>query len=298
MTHGAPGRDARGAARARPSSRRGTAPCSRSTPRRPRSTRSDGRSPGIALRRAAPRPMRASASRSAATARSCARCAPTRGTPVPVFARQLRPGRLPRDGRARAACAEGFERALAGTLDVLQPAGDRARRAGADGHTRAQRRRGAPPGRRARRRALLRGRRRGGRQRALRRPGRRDARRLDRLQPRQRRAGDGVGRGGHGRLVHRAALAQRARARDRARRRADASTTARARRSRCRSTAARSARSRPQEIAARALRRRRRDAAADGGLELLPPPAREVRLAAVALRACRPAGPRSVPARW
>ena len=45
--------------------------------------------------------------------------------------------------------------------------------------------------------------------------------RIDRLQPRQRRPRDGVGRGGLRRLLHRAALADRARARGRARRPAD-----------------------------------------------------------------------------
>ncbi len=44
---------------------------------------------------------------------------------------------------------------------------------------------------------------------------------LHRLQPRQRRAGDGMGCGGLRRVVHRAALAHRARARGRARRPAD-----------------------------------------------------------------------------
>ena len=47
------------------------------------------------------------------------------------------------------------------------------------------------------------------------------ARRVDGLQPRQRRAGHGLGRGGLRRVVHRAALADGARARRRARRRAD-----------------------------------------------------------------------------
>ena len=43
---------------------------------------------------------------------------------------------------------------------------------------------------------------------------------LDRLQPRQRGSGDGLGGGGNGRLVHRPALPERTRPRDRARRRA------------------------------------------------------------------------------
>ena len=54
----------------------------------------------------------------------------------------------------------------------------------------------------------------------------RDARRLDGLQPGQRRPGAGLGRGGLRRLVHRAALADRAGARRRAGRRARRSTTA------------------------------------------------------------------------
>ena len=89
-------------------------------------------------------------------------------------------------------------------------------------------------------------RRRGGRQRALRRPRRRDPGGLDRLQPRQRRARDGVGGGGLRGLLHRAALDDRARAGGRARRPSDASTTARASRSTSPSTGARSARSPPR----------------------------------------------------
>ena len=57
--------------------------------------------------------------------------------------------------------------------------------------------------------------------RPLRRPGGRHAGRIDGLQPRQRRSGDGLGRRGHGRLVHRAALVDRAGAGGRAGRHAD-----------------------------------------------------------------------------
>jgi hypothetical protein len=102
---------------------------------------------------------------------------------------------------------EGFARALAGTLDVLSlpaievegPAGTHVALNDLSLHRKV-----------------------GGRKRALRRPRRRHARRLDRLQPGQRRPGDGLGRGRHGRVLHRSALAQRPRPRGRARRRADA----------------------------------------------------------------------------
>ena len=135
---------------------------------------------------------------------------------------QLRRDRLPRDGRAAATCEDGIARALSGDFELLRlPAIvlDWPRRSARperrlDGD---QRRRDPPQGRRAGRRARLRARRRGGRQRALRRPRGRHAGGLDRLQPRQRRPGDGVGGGGLRRVVHRAALADRARARGRAR---------------------------------------------------------------------------------
>ena len=91
-----------------------------------------------------------------------------------------------------------------------------------------QRRLDPPQGRRARRAARLRvdGEEVGSR--ALRRARRRHAGRLDGLQPRQRRPGAGLGRGGLRRVVHRAALADRAGAGRRAGRRADGRTTARA----------------------------------------------------------------------
>ena len=107
---------------------------------------------------------------------------------------------------------------------------------------RDQRRLDAPPARQSRRLPRLLGRARRGRAGPLRRPRGRHARRLDRLQPRQRRAGDGLGRGGLRGLVHRAAFADRARARGRPGRRADGPATARPRRpSTSRSTAGRSA---------------------------------------------------------
>ena len=137
-----------------------------------------------------------------------------------------------------------------------------------------QRRLLSPQGRRARGAARLRRRRRGGRLRALRRPRGLHAGRLDGLQPRQRRPGHGLGRGGLRRVVHRAALADGARARRRARRRADASRTAAARRSTSPSTAARRARSRRAARSPRASCARR--AARPGPrLVLLPPPARK-----------------------
>ena len=86
---------------------------------------------------------------------------------------------------------------------------------------RDQRRRDPPQGRRAGRRARLRPRRRGGRKRALRRARGGDAGGVDRLQPRQRRARDGVGGGGVRGVVHRAHSMSRARAGGRARRPAD-----------------------------------------------------------------------------
>ena len=222
MTHGRPAETARGAARARRDWRPRTAPCSRSTPTRPTKHAPALGHRGRRARRCAGRRATSScASRSAATARSCARCAPTRARRCRCsrvnfgevgFLATVEPDRM----------REGFERALAGTLDVLQPAGDRDRR---PGRARTSRSTTSRVHRKVGGRVaelVLRGRRRGGRQRALRRAGRRHAGRLDRLQPRQRRAGDGLGRGRHGRVVHRAALAERARARDRARRRADA----------------------------------------------------------------------------
>ncbi len=136
-------------------------------------------------------------------------------------------------------------------LRAAAPAGDRrrVRHRRADGD---QRRRDPPQGRRARRRARLRARRRGGRQRPLRRARRRHAGRLDRLQPRQRRTGDGVGGGGLRRVVHRAALDHRACAGRRPRRPPARSTTARASRSTSPSTAARRARSPPGRRSTRA----------------------------------------------
>ena len=102
----------------------------------------------------------------------------------------------------------GYRRAFAGDFEVLSLpgislAGERGRVA------RDQRRLDAPPAGQARRRPRVCGRRGRDRARPMRRTRRRDPRRLDRLQPRQRRAGDGLGRGGPRGLVHRAAFADR-----------------------------------------------------------------------------------------
>ncbi len=79
----------------------------------------------------------------------------------------------------------------------------------------------SPPGRRARRAARVWGRGLGGGLGALRRARRLHGGRIDGLQPRQRRAGHGLGGGGLRRVVHRPALAHRARLGGRAGRRAE-----------------------------------------------------------------------------
>ena len=118
---------------------------------------------------------------------------------------------------------------------------------------------------------------RGGRPRALRRPRRRHARRLDGLQPRQRRAGAGVGRGGLRRLVHRAALADRARARRRARRPADRPQPLGERRRRVdRRAPGRRARA-PARPSTVGFLREAADLALLPGRDVLPAPARDVR---------------------
>ena len=165
------------------------------------------------------------------------------GTGVPVFAVNFGEiGFLATVDReaARGGNPAGIRRALRGAL----AAGDLAVGAagGVAGH---QRRVDAPPAGQPRRRPGLRGRRRRDRAGALRRAGRRHARRLDRLQPGQRRPGDGLGRGRLRGVVHRAALADRPGAGGRPDRRADRATTARARsRSTSPWTAARCARCR------------------------------------------------------
>ena len=138
---------------------------------------------------------------------------------------------------------------------------------------RVQRRLVPPARRRARRAARLRRRGRGGRVGALRRARGVHAGGLDGLQPRQRRAGDGVGRGGLRRLVHRAALADGARAGRRAGRRAE--------RLQSRPRGGRRQRRRPPGVPDRARRRARRTlrarrgaARAAAGLVVLPPAAR------------------------
>ena len=123
---------------------------------------------------------------------------------------------------------------------------------------------------------------RGGRVGALRRRRRRHAGGVDGLQPRQRRAGAGVGRGGLRRLVHRAALADRAGARRRAERHADDLRTARATGSTSSSTGGRSASWPPGEAVDARFRARRRAAGAGAGVDVLPAAAREVRPPVVA----------------
>ena len=140
------------------------------------------------------------------------------GTGVPVFAINF--GEIgflatvePQD------IEDGIRRALSGDFELLRlPAivlGEhgRAASAGRDASRRpdGDQRRGHPSqGGRAGRRARVRARRRGGRERALRRPGGRDPGGVDRLQPGQRRAGDGVGGGGVRGVVHRPPLDDRA----------------------------------------------------------------------------------------
>ncbi len=139
LTHARPGetRDALLELGARSRLRAGRAV--RSTPRSPRSTSSLAGVAGIALD--APAHGRGGAVRRARRRRhDPARAARLRADVGAGVRRQLRPGRVPLDSRAGAACATGFERALDGTLDVLQPAGDRARWSGRGSHIGAQRR--------------------------------------------------------------------------------------------------------------------------------------------------------------
>ena len=145
------------------------------------------------------------------------RAAPLRPHRRPGVRRQLRHGRFPRRGRAR--------RGRGGARAAPSPA--RSRRSTCP----AWRSRSAASARspsttsassaaaRAGRRAELQDRRRGGRQRALRRPRRRDARRLDRLQPRQPGPDPSLGREGLRGQLHLAPLADRAGAGRRPRRR-------------------------------------------------------------------------------
>ncbi len=150
--------------------------------------------PRLDARRAPLDPTSTSASRSAATARSSARCATYAGTGVPVFAINFgEMGFLATVDREDAQA--GSARALAGDFEVLSLPGieliGRARPVAGD-----QRRLDPPPAGQAGRRPGVLGRRRRGRPGALRRAGGRDAGRLDRLQPRQRRPGDGLGGAG------------------------------------------------------------------------------------------------------
>ena len=141
------------------------------------------------------------------------------GTGVPVFAVNFGEigflATVDRESRG-----DGHRGGIRGELRGALAAGDLAvgAVAGVAGH---QRRLDAPPAGQPRRRPRLRGGRRRDRAGALRRAGRRHPRRLDRLQPGQRRPGDGLGRGRLRGVVHRAALADRPGAGGRADRRAD-----------------------------------------------------------------------------
>src|SRR3954463_12614597 len=117
--------------------------------------------------------------------------------------------------------AAGMERAVAGDFETLTlpalaaetPAGTHPPTNDPPTPRRDQRPRDPPPPGHARRAAQLRRRRRGDRQRTLRRHRARHPGRVDRLQPRQRRAGHVRGRRGLRGVVHLAALADRAGAR-------------------------------------------------------------------------------------
>ena len=218
------------------------------TPEEAAQARARGRATGSSSTRPAGDDVDLVHRRSAATARSSPRCATTPARTCrcsrSTSARSASSRRSTRTGSA-----ERLRPRVRGEFDDARAAGDR-RRA-----TRRQRGSAMNDVSRAPQAGALRvadlaygARGRGDRARALRRPGRRHARGLDGLQPRQRRPGDGVGRGGLRRLVHRAALADRARAGRRAGGRARRSTTRRARsRSRCTSTAGRRASCAPGE---------------------------------------------------
>ena len=205
-----------------------------------------------------------------------ARCGATPGPSVPSSpSTSARSASWPRS--TPTACAEGFERAFSRRVRDDGAAGDHGRaprrRLG-----RVQRHLRAPPAGQARRRPRLRARRRGDRPRALRRARGLHAGGLDGLQPRQRRPGAGLGRGGLRRLVHRAALVHRAGAGRRAERRADDPQRARATtRSRSTSTAARAACCPPARTSRSSSARSYAAAGPAAGRELLPPPARAVR---------------------
>ena len=180
------------------------------------------------------------------------------GTAVPVFAVNFGEVGFLADARARGGRGVRLRARVRVRLRRPAPAGDRDgdRQRPVEG---VQRRLGAPQDRRARRAARLRRRGRGGRLGALRRARRLHPGRLDGLQPRQRRPGAGLGRGGLRRVVHRAALADGARAGRRAGRHAERHQP-RPRRRRRVDRRPPDLRDRPRRGAARALRARRRAA--------------------------------------
>ena len=196
--------------------RSGTSRCG-SIPRRRASTR---RSRGCGRRgRRRDRHRRGHRDRARRRRDDPARAAPLRAHQRPGLRRQLRRDRFPGDGRARATLRGASRSALAGefetlTLPAIAIEHDGSATWAINDVAIHRRPASASPSSPTRSAA-------GGRPRALRRPRRRDARRLDGLQPRQRRPGAGLGRGGLRRLVHRAAFADRACARRRARRPAD-----------------------------------------------------------------------------
>ena len=156
---------------------------------------------------------------------------------------------------------------------AARPRGDRRRRSAA----RPQRRLADPPPAQPGGRARLPPRRQGGRPRSLRRPGRGDARRLDRLQPRELRSDPRLGRRGLRGQLHRPAHAHRPTAGGGARRRALGHQRGRARsgRGRARRRAGRRACERGRDGGP--VPRRRRSPGPAAGRELLPAHPRQVR---------------------
>ncbi len=204
------------------------------------------------------------------------------GTGVPVFGVNYgEMGFLATVDRENA--EEGWRRALAGDFEMLSLPAIELSRFPRPPLAGDQRRLDQPPAGQPRRRSRLFGRRRRGRPRPLRRARRRHAGRLDRLQPRQRRSGDGLGGGGVRRLVHRPALADRAAAGGRARPIRSRSTTAAARRrSTSPSTAGRCACCRPARACEARFTRQPGHAGADPRHLVLQPAATEVRPARLA----------------
>ncbi|CAA9494189.1 MAG: NAD kinase, partial [uncultured Solirubrobacteraceae bacterium] len=140
-----------------------------------------------------------------------------RGHRRPGLRGQLRPGRLPRDHHRARLHGAGPAAGVSRRIRHLRAAVDH-HRASAGDVDRVQRRLGPPQGRPVRGPARLRDVRRGDRPRPLRRTGGLHAAGIHGLQPGQRRARARVGGRGLRRVVHRPALADRARPRRRARR--------------------------------------------------------------------------------